>query len=260
MERLPLKVLNALLGVERLIGVEVVEIAGRGRGVRATAAHASQAAVVPFGDPLAHSGTTPFALPPPSAEDASSIRARYEATYAAAVASLGGDRRYPLLVAQIASRVAHEPAEGSAFAVAVASLCSARLPEIPEPWKEDREALVAALDAPCDWLTDRWYGGVCSRVHLNAMRADSAGDATVLHLLPSYLNHERDPTLLIDYDNRRFVAARDLEPGTELTIDYGPPEGVDRAAFFLDHYGFQEEGTEWAGPPTTSEAGTYFRG
>ena len=53
-------------------------------------------------------------------------------------------RRHPLLVAQIASRVAHEP-EASPYVLAVAALCSAKMSgPTPAPWVEDCAAVKRA--------------------------------------------------------------------------------------------------------------------
>ena len=51
---LPLDKLNKLLRTAAL-GVEVVQTATKGRGIVATRAHRAGAAVVPAGEPLAHS-------------------------------------------------------------------------------------------------------------------------------------------------------------------------------------------------------------
>lgn len=248
--RLPLHILNTMLQTKQL-GIEVAELAGRGRGVLATLTHPAGALVVPATEALAHSSRAPFALPPPTG--AADARAAFEEYDAAARSLLRSDRRYPRLVAQVAARLATEPAEGSAYAVAVASLCAPRLAAIPEPWREDCADVRHALRfAPIDFLGEAWYAGVCGRVHLNALRAAADGSSVALPFLASFLNHAADATLEIAWDDRgepAFHASREVQAGEELTIDYAhdAPPGPARAAFFRDQYGFEEEA---AGSPT----------
>ncbi|KAK7236778.1 hypothetical protein SO694_00093028 [Aureococcus anophagefferens] len=101
------------------LGIEVAELAGRGRGVLATMTHPAGALVVPATEALAHSSPRALrAAAPPGA----GRRAAFEEYDAAARSLLRSDRRCPRLVAQVAARLATEPAEGSAYAVAVANL------------------------------------------------------------------------------------------------------------------------------------------
>ena len=104
--RLPLHILNTMLQTKQL-GIEVAELAGRGRGVLATLTHPAGALVVPATEALAHSSRAPFALPPPTG--AADARAAFEEYDAAARSLLRSDRRYPRLVAQVAARLATEP-------------------------------------------------------------------------------------------------------------------------------------------------------
>ena len=103
---LPLDKLNKLLRTAAF-GVEVVQTATKGRGIVATRAHRAGAAVVPAGEPLAHSSKRAVNI----ALSGHGEFARYERAWRKARGKLEGadGRRHPLLVAQIASRVAHEP-------------------------------------------------------------------------------------------------------------------------------------------------------
>ena len=102
MGSLPLSLLNKLLGASKL-GVECVQTAAKGRGLVATRAHAADATVLPSAPALAHSAETPFALRPGGGDGG---RRDFEKTYARARGALvdASERRYPLLVAQIAAR------------------------------------------------------------------------------------------------------------------------------------------------------------
>ena len=126
----------------------------------------------------------------------------------------------------------------------LAALCAARLAgPVPGPWKEDARDVRRALGRAGDVVTDAWYAGVVSRLHLNAIRADAEGASTALCALPSFLNHDADPSVLIDYAGGgvAFRAARPLAPGDELTIDYVYGHAVDdRSAFLRENYGFEE--------------------
>lgn len=255
---LPLDVLNAILVTEPL-GIGVVDLGAKGRGVVALEALSSSAAI-PAGEPLAHSGGAPFSLPagPSDDEEELSRRGRYETIFRKAVAALEraepeSDRRHPRLVTQIATRVALEDETSSVFVLALASLCSARMSAVPEPWKEDAERVRAAMRRATDdsgesidlaFLSDAWYAGVVSRIHLNAMRADAAGASTALFALASFFNHSRDPNLLIEYvqGHVTFRTSRPIRPGEELTIDYHHDRDPEtRRAFLLEHYGFDED-------------------
>jgi len=250
---LPLPVLNALLGTEAL-GVAIVALAGKGRGVVATRAHDAGARFA-GGEPLAHSAFSPYAYPPAAAPAApgASARERYAAADRRAAALLDADavvagRRRPRLVAQLACRVAREPDDG-AFRVVLAALCAARADgPLPAALAADAAAVREALaggDVDYAFLTDAWFYGVLSRLHLNGI---AAGDgATALLGLPSLFNHDRDPSALVDYTGADgdivFELARPLAAGDEITIDYHYDPGADpaeRAAFLLENYGFEE--------------------
>ena len=127
---LPLDKLNKLLRTAAL-GVEVVQTATKGRGIVATRAHRAGAAVVPAGEPLAHSSKRAV-----NAFAGHGDFSAYERAWRKARGKLEDNdgRRHPLLVAQIASRVANEP-EASPYVLAVAALCSARMTgPTPAPW------------------------------------------------------------------------------------------------------------------------------
>ena len=240
---LPLDKLNKLLRTAAL-GVEVVQTATKGRGIVATRAHRAGAAVVPAGEPLAHSSKRAV-----NAFAGHGDFSAYERAWRKARGKLEDNdgRRHPLLVAQIASRVAHEP-EASPYILAVAALCSAKMSgPIPAPWVEDCAAVKRALGGDDSdryaFLTDEWYAGVASRIHLNSLRADAEGDTVALYALPSFLNHHWEPNLLVDYgdDDVVFRAARPVKEGDELTIDYihGLPQ-EERSAYLMENYGFDE--------------------
>ena len=78
---------------------------------------------------------------------------------------------------------------------------------------------------------------------MNSLRADAEGDTVALYALPSFLNHHWEPNLLVDYgdDDVVFRAARPVEEGDELTIDYihGLPQ-EERSAYLMENYGFDE--------------------
>ena len=138
---LPLDKLNKLLRTAAL-GVEVVQTATKGRGIVATRAHRAGAAVVPAGEPLAHSSKRAV-----NAFAGHGDFSAYERAWRRARGKLEDNdgRRHPLLVAQIASRVAHEP-EASPYVLAVAALCSAKMSgPVPAPWVEDCEAVRSCL-------------------------------------------------------------------------------------------------------------------
>ena len=142
--------------------------------------------------------------------------------------------------------MAHEP-DGSPYVLAVAALCSAKMSgPTPAPWVADCAAVKRALggdDSRYAFLTDEWYAGVASRIHLNSLRADAEGDTVALYALPSFLNHHWEPNLLVDYgdDDVVFRAARPVKEGDELTIDYihGLPQ-EERSAYLMENYGFDE--------------------
>ena len=119
---LPLDKLNKLLRTAAL-GVEVVQTATKGRGIIATRAHRAGAAVVPAGEPLAHSSKRAV-----NAFAGHGDFSAYERAWRKARSKLEGadGRRHPLMIAQIASRVASEP-EASPYVLAVAALCSAKM-------------------------------------------------------------------------------------------------------------------------------------
>ena len=79
--------------------------------------------------------------------------------------------------------MAHEP-EASPYVLAVAALCSAKMSgPTPAPWVEDCASVRSALGDDGDryaFLTDEWYAGVASRIHLNSLRADAEGDTVAL--------------------------------------------------------------------------------
>jgi hypothetical protein len=239
---LPLDKLNKLLRTAAL-GVEVVQTAAKGRGIVATRAHRAGAAVVPAGEALAHSSKRAV-----NAFAGHGDFSAYERAWRRARDKLGADgRRHPLLIAQIASRVAHEP-EASPYVLAVAALCSAKMTgPTPGPWVEDCASVKRALGGDegdrYDFLTEQWYAGVASRIHLNALRADAEGTTVGLYAIPSFLNHHWEPNLLVDYgdDDVVFRAARPVDAGDELTIDYiySLPQD-ERSAYLTENYGFDE--------------------
>ena len=192
---LPLDKLNKLLRTAAL-GVEVVQTATKGRGIIATRAHRAGAAVVPAGEPLAHSSKRAV-----NAFSGHGEFAGYERAWRKARGKLEDNdgRRHPLLVAQIASRVAHEP-EASPYVLAVAALCSAKMSgPTPVPWVEDCAAVRSALggdDSRYAFLTDEWYAGVASRIHLNSLRADAEGGTVALCVEIKFrASHAIDATL-----------------------------------------------------------------
>ena len=73
---------------------------------------------------------------------------------------------------------------------------------ISHRWVEDCAAVKRALGGDGSryaFLTDEWYAGVASRIHLNSLRADAEGETVALYALPSFLNHHWEPNLLVDY-------------------------------------------------------------
>uniref|UniRef100_A0A7S3NP89 SET domain-containing protein n=1 Tax=Aureoumbra lagunensis TaxID=44058 RepID=A0A7S3NP89_9STRA len=278
----PLPLINALLTKESS-SIAIVSIAEKGRGVITTSFRKRGDVVLANMQPLAiayrsHKTCLPWTLPPEilqydqariDLQKSQDARKEFEEKWPQILNRVqDNDRQYPILAAQIALRLTVEPAGNqSAYGFIIAALCAPKIEKpFPSAWMHDYNRLVDALNqerytssghsAP-SWLTPTWYAAIIGRLHLNLIQAtDSSFSA--LYGFASFLNHNREPSLLVDFHHRApnhdliqdvpllsLRAARDIHPNEELTISYisehfHQDNQAKRDEYFLHNYGFVE--------------------
>ena len=167
--------------------------------------------------------------------------------------------KFPMLAARLACqsladegdapRRAGEPRGRAATDLAL--LCFARVPPpVPAPWVAQHEALLACLRPALgaerafaeDLLTLAWYADVQARLHLNVFRVDTldaaalaplseafGGDwmarkGSAVYAMASLFNHACEPNLDVCFPQNSALlalrAARDVDPGEQLTLSY----------------------------------------